>query len=107
RFTFDISIAPGVSVPRPFVPAMFAVSAPELFVATQLLPPTRSRPALFGNEPSEMMATLVTAPAESVTDTVPFWAIVTDCDPAGIVILVSLAAPVRGWPRLLNLKPTT
>ena len=39
------------------------------------------------------MATLVTAPAESVTDTVPFWAIVTDCDPAGIVILVSLARP--------------
>ena len=62
------------------------------------MPPTRSRPASFGNLASEITATLVTAPAESVTDTVPFWAIVTDCDPAGIVILVSLAAPVSGLP---------
>src|SRR5690242_6349399 len=91
RFTFDISTAPGVRVTW----------------AVQLLPPTRMRPALFGNVASEITATFVTAPAESVTDTVPFWAIVTDCDPGGIVILVSLAAPVSGWPRLLNLKPTT
>jgi hypothetical protein len=107
RSTFDISTAPGIRVPRPFVPAMLAVSAPELFVAIQLLPETRWRPASFGKVAREMTAILVTTPAESVTDTVPFWATVTDCEPGGIVILVSLAAPVSGLPDESSLKPTT
>ena len=76
-------------------------------MAIQLLPETRCRPALFGNVASERTAILVTAPAESVTETVPFWPIVTDWEPGGTVILVSLAAPVSGLPLESSLKPTT
>ena len=39
--------------------------------------------------------------------TMPFWPIVTDCEPGGIVILVSFAAPVSGLPVESSLKPTT
>ena len=70
-------------MPRPFVPAVAAVSAPELFEAPELVAAdTRSRPSSFGNFASEMAATWVTTPAESTVVTMPSWPIVTDlCSP--------------------------
>ena len=60
---------------------------------------------MFGNLASEMAATWVTTPAESVIETMPSWPIVTDFVPGGMVILVSVAvgAPVSGS----MVKPTT